>query len=317
MAVYFWYGEEDFNIDLEVNKLRSKLNKDFASMNYQIYKSPEYQDLISALRTPPMMFGNMLIIIDAYRYFFKLGRKEEIKFEDKQLDEIENALKNCTETIDIVFVVKLPRDDRKKIDNRRKLFKILTSFQTQEFPVFPSYKTDEISGWIKKQGKKKEITLTDDAIKLLIDNIGNNLRQFDMELDKLKLIAYPEKNITKNMVNELAFANQDIFNITDYLLDSRKDCALLEFKNLCTKRHPLEILATLQTMLKKWITAKTCTPSDIYKLTGLPQATQIKLKKIPLSEIVKLKQNLYEVEYKIKYGEVINDIAEVELAFIR
>ena len=33
--------------------------------------------------------------------------------------------------------------------------------------------------------------------------------------------------------------------------------ALLEFKKLTDKKYPLEILAVMQTVLKKWITIKT------------------------------------------------------------
>ena len=69
MAVYFFYGDEDFNIELEIEKMKSKLNQDFIAMNFQTLDNPEYSDLITALRTPPMMFGDMLIVIDADKYF--------------------------------------------------------------------------------------------------------------------------------------------------------------------------------------------------------------------------------------------------------
>ena len=69
MAIYFFYGAEDFNIDLEIEKRKSLLNQDFISMNYQILDNPEYSSLITALRTPPMMFGEMLIIINSEEYF--------------------------------------------------------------------------------------------------------------------------------------------------------------------------------------------------------------------------------------------------------
>ena len=63
MTVYFYYGEEDFNIELEIEKMKSKLNQDFIAMNFQNLDNPEYTELITALRTPPMMFGDMLIVI--------------------------------------------------------------------------------------------------------------------------------------------------------------------------------------------------------------------------------------------------------------
>ena len=69
MAVYFYYGDEDFNIDLEIERMKSKLNQDFLAMNVQNLDNPEFPQLITALRTPPMMFGDMLVVINADKYF--------------------------------------------------------------------------------------------------------------------------------------------------------------------------------------------------------------------------------------------------------
>ena len=42
-----------------------------------------------------------------------------------------------------------------------------------------------------------------------------------------------------------------------------------------------------------------------------------KLKNTPVSELVKLKENLFEVECKIKSAESVDMISEVECAIIR
>ena len=70
MAVYFFYGDEDFNIELEIEDMKSKLNPDFISMSFQVLDNPEYSELSTALRTPPMMFGNMLVVINSEKYFY-------------------------------------------------------------------------------------------------------------------------------------------------------------------------------------------------------------------------------------------------------
>jgi DNA polymerase-3 subunit delta len=320
MAVYFFYGDEDFNIDIELETMRSKLNPDFISMSFQVLDNPEYSTLITALRTPPMMFGNMLVVVNADKYF----SSNKNFFDDSELEDIEDALKNNPETLDIVFVYKLPRDENKKPDSRRKLYKILNKFNTKEFPTFKTYKTADISNWLIQRAKKKDLNLKSDAIELLIEHLGNNLRQFDSELDKLKLIAYPDKTVTRKMVEEIAVSNQDLFNITELIMKNQKDKALLEFKKLTDKKHPLEILAAVQTMLRKWIIIKTKTslsPSELSKLTGqhefVIKQTLAKLKNTSATDLVKLKQNLYEVECKIKSAEALDIISEVEIALIK
>lgn len=321
MTVNFFYGEEDYNIDLAIEDLKSKLNPDFLAMSLQTYDNPEYSTLIQALRTPPMMFGDMLVIVNADKYF----SSQKNYFDDSELADIEDALKNNPESLNIVFVVKLPRDENKKIDSRRKLYKILSKFNTQEFQSFKTYKTAEISAWIKQCAKKKSLTIKDDAIELLIEQLGNNLRQFDTELEKLKLIAHPENCVTKKMVQEVAISNQDLFNITELIMTNNKDKALLEFQKLTDKKHPLEILAAIQTMLRKWIILKTksstCSPAELSRLTGqhefVVKQSLVKLKNTSAADLVKLRQNLAEAEYKIKSAEALDIITEVEIALIR
>ena len=321
MAVYFYYGDEDFNIDLAIESMRSKLNPDFLSMSYRNLDNPEYSELITALRTPPMMFGNSLFVINVDKYF----SSQKNFFEDSELEDIEDALTNNPEGLDIVFVVKLPRDEGKKIDSRRKLYKILNKFNSEEFTSFKTYKTAEIADWIRRRAKKKDLIIKDDATELLIEQIGNNLRQFDIELDKLKLIAYPNKTVTKEMVSDIAVSNQDLFNLTELIMKNKKDEALLEFKKLTDKKHPLEILSAIQTMLRKWILiktkAQTSSFAELSKITGqhefVVKQTFQKLKNTKASDLVNLKQNLSEVEYRIKSGEVLDINSEVEIALIR
>lgn len=321
MAVYFFYGDEDFNIDIAIESMRSKLNPDFISMSYKVLDNPIYSELITALRTPPMMFGASLFVINSDKYF--LSQKNF--FEDQELEDIEDALKNNPEGLDIVFVVKLPREDGKKIDSRRKLYKILSKFNSEEFAAFKTYKVNEITDWIRRRAKKKDLIIKDDAAELLVEQIGNNLRQFDIELDKLKLMAYPEKTVTKQMVADIAVSNQDLFNITELIMKNKKDEALLEFQKLTDKKHPLEILSAIQTMLRKWIILKTksstSSPAELSKLTGqhefVVKQTIQKLKNTKTSDLVNLKQNLYDVECRIKSGEVLDINSEVEVALIR
>ena len=178
---------------------------------------------------------------------------------------------------------------------------------------------------IKQRAKTKDLSLNEDAIVLLMEQIGNNLRQFDAELDKLKLIAFPEKKVTKKMVEDIVISNQDLFNITELIIKNQKDKALLEFKKLTDKKHPLEILAAIQTMLRKWIILKTKSSSvstlELSKLTNMHEfvvkQTLTKLKNTNTSDLVNLKQNLFNAEYKIKSAESIDIITEVECALIR
>lgn len=320
MSVYFFYGDEDYNIELEIKKLKKKLlDKDFGAMNFKTADNPNFADLISLLRSQPMMFGNLMVVIKCENYFSK-------GFEDDQLEEISKALEDNADNLCIVFNATLPRNEGRKLDSRKKIYKIITKYaQAQEFPTFKTYKTEDISNWINKEAKKREIMLEKDAVLALIEQIGNNLREFAQELDKLKLLAYPQTKITKKMVREICISNEDLFGFADFLLKGDKGRALFEFKKLLDKKHPLEILIALQTMLRKWIIIKSKSKElplfAISQLTGqhefVVKTTLEKMKDTPLRDLVSLKQNLLQAEYKIKSGQSINHIDEVECALFR
>lgn len=317
MGIYFFYGDEEYNIEQEIKKLKKKLlDKNFASMNFKSVDNPNFADLISLLRTQPMMFGNQIIVINCEDYFSK-------SFEDNQISEIEKALEDNTENLCIIFVATLPRNEGKKIDSRKKIYKIITKYaQSQEFPTYRTYKIDDITNWINKEAKKLDITIDKDASFALIEQVGNNLRELVKELEKLKLIAHPESKVTKNMVREICISNEDLFVLADFLMKDDKGRALLEFKKLLDKKHPLEILSALQTMIRRWIVIKSKSRElalfELSKITGqhefVIKTTLEKMKNTSLRDLVQLKQNLTAAEYKIKSGQSLNHIDEVECA---
>ena len=178
---------------------------------------------------------------------------------------------------------------------------------------------------MKKSAKSKSLKINPDAAAALVSQVGNNLRQLDGELDKLALMCYPDKAATKEMVKDICISNEDLFAFSDFLMAGEKDKALLEYRKLLEKKYPLEILSTLQTMLRRWIVIKAkaseLTPFELGNLTGQHEydvklAIQ-KLKKTNLKDLVQLKKNLTNAEFKIKSGQSFNVEEEVENAFMQ
>ena len=318
MAIYFFYGEEDFDIENEIEKLKKNLDKNFLEMSFKTYDMPKFPDLISILRTRPMMFGKILIVINCIDYFSKT-------FEDDEIKQISDALESNTDNVDIVFAARFPRNEGKKLDSRKKFFKLLKKYNVREFPVIPTYKTAELENRIQKQAQSKKIKLDKEALTALITQTGNNLRQLDCELEKLALFSYPDNLINKKAVEEICISNEDLFAFSDCLMQKQKDKALLEYRKLLDKKHPLEILATLQTLLRRWIILKAksnnCSAQELSRLTGMHEyavkLTLQKLKKTDLKDLINLKQQLTKAEYNIKSGEQLNPGEEVENAFLR
>lgn len=318
MAIYFYYGDEEYLIEEELQKFRNKLDKNFSTMNYKSYTNPKYTDLVSILRTQPMMFGDLMIVINSNDLLTNT-------YEDNQIDELSAIFNNNNDNVNIFFVAKYPRNEGKKPDSRRKLFKLLSKFNIKEFPSISINNVSELSNFINKEAKKYNITIEKKAITTLIDHIGNNLREYNMELEKLSLLAFPNKTITSEMINNICISNQYIFAFTDYLMKQQNGKSLIEFRKLLDKKHPLEILATTQTMLRKWILIKlnsgNMSNKEIASLVGLTEYrvkdTIQKLNNISLKELIVLKEHFLEAEFNIKSGASVDPVMEVENAIIR
>lgn len=327
--IYFYYGDEEFNISEQIKSLKSKLDKNFIEMSYKEFNNPKFPDLMVAISTQPMMFGSMLIVIDCESYF-KSKKKDsdsEGGFDDSQIKQIEKALENVNENLDIVFRAYTPYDPKKKntVDKRKKIFKILSKYNSQEYNQIPSYKTAELEGWIKNRAKIHDLKINPDAVSLLLLQVGSNLRMLDSELEKLKVFAN-DKPATKEMVKEICVSNEDLFAFMDSVVIGAKAKALEQYEKLISTRYPLSILATLHSNLRDKIFLKAngarFSQDEIARMTGMhPYRVKLelqKLKQVPLKNLVKLKENLTDAEYKIKSGQ--SNIAperEIEYAILR
>ena len=90
MTVFLFYGQEDYLINKEIKKLKSELlDASFMSMSYKIFDNPPFEDLLSCIQSPPLMFGNTLSVINLDKYLF--GNSA---FDDKQIEALDFALKN-------------------------------------------------------------------------------------------------------------------------------------------------------------------------------------------------------------------------------
>ncbi len=322
--IYFFYGDEEFNISNEIKKFKDKLDKDFIEMSYKYFNNPKFPDLVAAIKSQPMMFGKMLLEINCLSYLSGKSA-EDGGLDDKQIKQITEALDSVGENLDIIFVAQLPPDSQKKIDKRKKFFKVLSKYNAKEFPQIPSYKTAELESWIKQQGKSKDLKLSDTVVSEMLIQIGSNLRLLDSELEKLKIFA-GDKPVTIDMVREICVTNEDLFAFADFLILENKSKALIEYQKLLTKKHPLEILSVLHTLLHGKIQIKANSAKynaeEIAKIINMhPYRVKLelqKLKNISLKNLVKLKENLTEAEYKIKSGQANLDIdREIEYAILQ
>lgn len=315
MAVWFFYGKEEYKIEQEILKLKNELLDDtFKSMNYRVYYSPSFDELLDVLQSAPLMFGNLLSVIHCENYFIKTKNKKT-DFTDTQLEGIENALKTISDSNNVVFVCELPRNEDKKPDSRTKQYKVFTnSSKTVEFPQFRTFDKDFVP-YVISMAKEKGIKADTKTAEYLTERLGVNLRFISNELEKLSTAIYPEKTLKIKDIDEYCRLTDNVLALADLIVSKDKTATLKQLFSVFEKTHPLEVSALLQTNLRKLIFIKANYPqmsyraiADSWKMkSDYPVKLMAeKIKNISLKQLTDLKHNLTEAEYKIKTGQTVN-----------
>lgn len=318
MTLYLFHGQEEFLMEKEIGKLKNKLlDKSFISMNYKVFSNPKFTDLIDILSTQPMMFGNSLMLVEINDYIEQKGAGS---LDDKQITQLEKTLSCVPEQINIIFLYKIDRNTTKKIDTRKKIYKILAdACEVQEFKQLPTY-DKTLPTVIIKLAKEQELELTNDCAAKIIEMLGSNLRVISNELEKLKLYIYPNKKPSVQDIEKICTSTKDVFKLVDYFILSKKDEAMNEFSLLTQTQHPLQILALLQNTVSRFINLKLLSRElnsfEISKKVNMHEyRVKLELEKIrgyKYDELLQLKKNLTECEFKIKSGQVYTEETAVE-----
>lgn len=324
MPIDFLWGDEDFLIERAVNKIKNEtLKGDVNELNYRLVDNPSFSLFSELLRTNAMMFGDIVIVIKCQKYFLESKSKE--KLDDKQTQELINALNNISDRVHFVLVCPTPRGERKKPDSRKKLYKeILKLTKPQEFPSYKSYEEYKLIPVIKKMASELDLKINQDEASLLVQTVGTSLRDISVQLEKLKLYSYPDNLITSDMIRNVVSVNCDIFSLVDLILEKKYADALSLISDIIQKEHYLVSLAFIQTvftnLLKIKIYSKTMSTFDLaVKLNQnefIVKKNIQKLAHVSLDELIRLKINLSDAEYKLKTGTVKDPLCAYEMAFV-
>lgn len=317
MPAYLYWGEEDFNLDNAVREFRKKiLDPNFAALNHKILDEPEIPKLLEALQTLPLMFGNLLVEVSATTLFLRGTKKAEASENDKQ--RLLNAIENLNDKVYLLFTCPIPRESGKKVDGVLKLTKLIQKVgKVEEFPAYKFYEDYKVIEWIIKQAASKSIKISKDSAAILVANIGQDLRRLDIELEKLKTTIHPKNQITSNDLKEIVFTNENIFALLDFWVKDQKVEAIRELHKLFEKNNPLKILATIQTMTRRWlkilILSKKNNIFDVSKAVNSPkfvvEKDLQKLKNISVEKLAELREKAVQAEYNIKTGRILPEDA--------
>ena len=238
--IYLLMGEETFFIKKICQFFENNFIEDHnKSFNQEIFygRDISIENIISSCKNFPMMSDNKLVIIKEAQELDIFKRNN-----DKKNELLINYLSNVNLSTTLIFCL-----NNKTLDKRGKLFK---SFN-ESYCVLDSSSKDnkiydnQLPKWIESEANKKKYSISDDALLILTENIGNNLEKIDNALNKI-YSNIESKNISKDDILNLVGINREynFFEFQDSLIDrnSLKCGKIMNYFTSNEKKFPIQQL---------------------------------------------------------------------------
>ena len=305
--VYLIYGEEDYFINKEIDKIKKEYI-DYEVVNYDMTLN-NISDALEDALMGSLFSSNKLIICT--NSFFLTGTKCDI---DHKIDDL---LKYLTIESDNILVLSVNSDT---LDNRKKIVKELNKHKVIKCDKL---KPNELNKFIKDYCKEYGYKINEDAVSLMLERLNDNLYIITSELDKMFL--YKEDNvITKSDVSLVTsrVINTNIFDLINAIVEKNIDESLFVYDDLMLiNEEEIKLIVTLANQFRLIYQVKSMFKSgyselDISKSLGV-HPYRIKLANgvnASMDNVLKILRSLALLDENIKTGKV--DKRDAFLKFI-
>jgi len=227
--VYWLEGEEEYYINQLVNYAEhSILSETEKSFNLTIFygKDADWASVINACRRYPMFADKQVVLL-----------KEAQQMRD--IDKLEPYIQ--TPLVSTIFVVSYKE---KKVDGRSKLGKLLK--EKGEVLTTKKMYDNQLPEWASELVRSKGYTISQKALMLLIDHIGNDLSRIDKEIEKILINISNRKNITEDDIEQFVGISKEynVFELQDALgaKDISKAVRIIQYFESNPKAAPIQLV---------------------------------------------------------------------------
>ena len=227
--VYWLEGEEEYYID-EVMKYAEHhiLNEQEAGFNLTVFygKDAQWPEVLNACRRYPMFAEKQVVLL-----------KEAQQMKD--IDKLESYIEHPLEST--IFVVSY-KD--KKVDGRSKLAKILK--QKGEMVTTKKMYDSQLPDWTNNHVQSLGYTISQKALMLLIDHIGNDLSRLVNEIEKIQVNLQGRKNITEDDIEQFVGISKEynVFELQAAMAqkDMYKAIRIITYFEANPKAGPIQLI---------------------------------------------------------------------------
>ncbi len=210
--IYLFFGEEEFFVQEALRVLENVVldggTRDFNYDSYYAKETPTSQ-IFDVAETLPMMSARRLVIVKGIE-----------KWTEADWDVLTSYIGNPSESSVVVLTART-------LDKRKKAHKLL--LEKTEALEFKKPYDNQVPSWIQYMAQKSEVTIEPDAIQLLHQFVGSQLK--DLEGEVIKLSQYiGERNqiLVKDVIEVVSKIKvQSVFDLARAIGEGDKARALL------------------------------------------------------------------------------------------
>lgn len=306
--IYFLYGEQYPTIKKYLKKLKESivgLDADEFTYVSLSAKNVSVQDIVSEASKPALFSDHKMIVVT--EPYFLTTSKEKNDIEKVQNYEIlKKYIASPSTYTDLVFVL-----EGTNVSAKSEIYKLLKKHaKIKEVEQLTKEQFSVVAG---QYFQKKQVKISQDALNELVFRCENDLSKFTMEANKLCLYS---KNIVLEDVLSLVSLKleQNAFLIAESLLKGNIEKALKVYYDLRVfKEEPVRLIALMASQFRiitrVGILLKLGENKDsiAHEMAIHPYRVQLAMQNLfylPLEKAMLVLDELYELDYKIKSGQV-------------
>jgi DNA polymerase-3 subunit delta len=227
--VYWLEGEEPFFIDQVVNYAEHHiLSEAEAGFNLTVFygKDADWASVVNACMRYPMFAERQVVL---------LKEAQQMRDIEKLEGYIDNPLRST------IFVVSYKE---KKVDGRSKLAKLLKT--KGELLTTKKMYENQLPEWAGNMIQQHGLSISQKALLLLVDHIGNDLSRMQNEIEKLAVNLGTRKNITEDDIENYIGVSKEfnVFELQSAIAqkDLSKAIRIIQYFENNPKAAPIQVI---------------------------------------------------------------------------
>lgn len=324
--IHVLYGEDEFSIGEHLSSMmESVATPDVRDVNTSVFDGTRLglNELAAVCDTVPFLAPRRLVVVRGLLSLFerrarsRVSEKSPVPAEWEQLPQYVAGVPRSTE---LVFV------DGWLAGSNPLLAAIRPH---SEIKTFPLPRPSELNQWIKGRAAAEGLEMEPEAVALLAEAIGPELRVIASELSKLALYRWDETIRRQDVENVVSYTRQSsVFPAVDAMMEGRPEEALrLTRRMVQSGGSPGYVLAMVARqvrflMIARDLTAQRIPASEKAKrigLTGYPLRKTLEQERLLNdAKLEKMHGALFDADLKLKTSvfddELVLDLLVAELA---